>query len=164
MRGESRDGCRSWISVRDFGHNGRVEKYRVAGVESRDHLAFLVSELDEAENVRLASNLAAPVREFRARASKSDKKTSRETEEGGRIPRSQGGTRTIARLYRSPTLAARTVSFTAELCWASNSESKTNPNIESRLISGTSCLSEAADVDYHSSALSISIVGVKPEN
>jgi hypothetical protein len=48
-------------------YNGRIEKYQVAGFESRDHLAFLVSDLAENENLQLASRLAAPVREFLAR-------------------------------------------------------------------------------------------------
>lgn len=48
-------------------YNGRVERYQVAGFEARDHLAFLVSDLGEGENLQLASSLAAPVREFLAR-------------------------------------------------------------------------------------------------
>jgi Putative zinc-finger len=44
-----------------------VERYQVAGFESRDHLAFLVSNLGEGENLQFASSLAAPVREFLAR-------------------------------------------------------------------------------------------------
>jgi len=48
-------------------YNGLVESYQVAGFESRDYLAFLVSSLDEDENLQLASRLAAPVREFLAR-------------------------------------------------------------------------------------------------
>jgi Putative zinc-finger len=45
-------------------YNGRAESYQVAGFESRDHLAFLVSNLGEGENLQIASSLAAPVREF----------------------------------------------------------------------------------------------------
>jgi len=37
------------------------------GFETRDHLACLVSDLGEGENLQLASSLAAPVREFLAR-------------------------------------------------------------------------------------------------
>jgi anti-sigma factor (TIGR02949 family) len=48
-------------------YNGRVDRYQVAGFESRDHFAFLVSDLGEGENLQLASSLAAPVREFLAR-------------------------------------------------------------------------------------------------
>jgi RNA polymerase sigma-70 factor, ECF subfamily len=49
-------------------YNGLVDRYQVAGFESRDHLVFLVSDLGEGENLRLASSLAAPVREFLTRS------------------------------------------------------------------------------------------------
>jgi Putative zinc-finger len=48
-------------------YKSSVESYQVAGFESRDHLAFLVSNLGEGENLQIASSLAAPVREFLAR-------------------------------------------------------------------------------------------------
>jgi Putative zinc-finger len=48
-------------------YKGLVERYQVAGFESRDHLVFLVSDLSEGENLQLASSLAAPVGEFLTR-------------------------------------------------------------------------------------------------
>lgn len=44
-----------------------AERYEVAAFESGDHLAFVVSDLGREENLRLASSLAPPLREFLAR-------------------------------------------------------------------------------------------------
>lgn len=47
--------------------NAGMEKLQVAGFETRDYLAYIVSDLPEAENRALASKLATPVRDYLAR-------------------------------------------------------------------------------------------------
>ncbi|MGA2591778.1 MAG: zf-HC2 domain-containing protein [Bryobacteraceae bacterium] len=41
-----------------------VDRFEVVGFESRDYLAYVVSDLDAQQNLRLAANLAAAVREY----------------------------------------------------------------------------------------------------
>jgi mycothiol system anti-sigma-R factor len=48
---------RSGISL----HQAQLQRYEVAGFETRDHLAFVVSNLPKAANLELASNLAPGV-------------------------------------------------------------------------------------------------------
>ncbi|HET9530023.1 MAG TPA: zf-HC2 domain-containing protein [Blastocatellia bacterium] len=45
----------------------RLDGYEVAGFESRDHLAFVISDLSGEDNNRVASTLAAGVRDYLAR-------------------------------------------------------------------------------------------------
>jgi len=48
-------------------YNSRIQNYEVTGFETRDHLAFVVSNLPKEENVRIASNLAPGVCDFLAK-------------------------------------------------------------------------------------------------
>ena len=43
-----------------------VDRFQVVGFESRDYLAYVVSDLDAQQNLRLAANLAPAVREYLA--------------------------------------------------------------------------------------------------
>lgn len=45
-------------------YDSRVQNYEATGFESRDYLAFVVSNLSKEENLRIASNLAPGVRDF----------------------------------------------------------------------------------------------------
>lgn len=45
-------------------HEAVVKDFRIAGFETRDYLAFVVSNLDRNENLQLASRIAPAVREF----------------------------------------------------------------------------------------------------
>ncbi|HWP45317.1 MAG TPA: hypothetical protein VNO14_18890, partial [Blastocatellia bacterium] len=48
-------------------YRSSLEGYEVAGLETRDYLAFVVSDLAAGENLRVASTFAAGVRDFLAR-------------------------------------------------------------------------------------------------
>ena len=48
-------------------YESRIQDYEVTGFETRDYLAFVVSNLPKEENVRIASNLAPGVRDFLAK-------------------------------------------------------------------------------------------------
>lgn len=45
-------------------YESRIQNFEVTGFETRDYLAFVVSNLPKEENVRIASNLAPGVRDF----------------------------------------------------------------------------------------------------
>ena len=45
-------------------YESRIQNYEVTGFETRDYLAFVVSNLPKEDNVRIASNLAPGVRDF----------------------------------------------------------------------------------------------------
>ncbi|HXF40504.1 MAG TPA: zf-HC2 domain-containing protein [Blastocatellia bacterium] len=45
-------------------YDSRIQNYEVTGFETRDYLAFIVSNLPKEDNVRIASNLAPGVRDF----------------------------------------------------------------------------------------------------
>jgi anti-sigma factor (TIGR02949 family) len=45
-------------------HDSRIENYEVTGFETRDYLAFVISNLPKEENMRVASSLAPEVRDF----------------------------------------------------------------------------------------------------
>jgi anti-sigma factor (TIGR02949 family) len=45
-------------------YDSRINNFEVTGFETRDYLAFVVSNLPKEENVRIASNLAPGVRDF----------------------------------------------------------------------------------------------------
>jgi hypothetical protein len=48
-------------------HKSRIQNMEVAGFETRDYLAFVVSDLGEKENTLIASSLAPAVQEFLAK-------------------------------------------------------------------------------------------------
>lgn len=43
-------------------YRGSVQRFAIAGFETRDHLVYLVSDLDEQQNLNLTASLARPVR------------------------------------------------------------------------------------------------------
>lgn len=45
-------------------YQANLQKHEVAAFETRDHLAFIVSEMPPAENLEVAARLAMPVKEF----------------------------------------------------------------------------------------------------
>ena len=65
--GESfaKDGLRPLLSEPGLSvYEGSVQRFAIAGFESRDHLAYLVSDLCERQNLSLVADLAAPVWDF----------------------------------------------------------------------------------------------------
>ncbi|HSB10134.1 MAG TPA: zf-HC2 domain-containing protein [Blastocatellia bacterium] len=48
-------------------YQSKLREFEVAGFETRDHLVFVVSALADRDNLRIASSLAPPVRDFLAR-------------------------------------------------------------------------------------------------
>jgi anti-sigma factor (TIGR02949 family) len=48
-------------------YQSRLEEYEVAGFETRDHLAFVVSDLPAGDNLQIASTLAAGVLDYLSR-------------------------------------------------------------------------------------------------
>jgi hypothetical protein len=45
-------------------YRGSVQRFSVAGFESRNHLVYLVSDLNETQNLKMLASLAEPVRTF----------------------------------------------------------------------------------------------------
>lgn len=48
-------------------YQGHVQRFAIAGFESRDHLVYLVSDLSDHQNLAILASLAAPVRSFLSR-------------------------------------------------------------------------------------------------
>ncbi|MGB7624340.1 MAG: hypothetical protein WBN92_18495 [Terriglobia bacterium] len=61
-------GLRAAMNVSDVPlYKSRIQNMEVAGFETRDYLAFVVSDLREKENSQIASSLAPAVRDFLAK-------------------------------------------------------------------------------------------------
>ncbi len=59
------NGLRAAMNVSDVPlYKSRIQNMEVAGFETRDYLAFVVSDLREKENSQIASSLAPAVRDF----------------------------------------------------------------------------------------------------
>jgi hypothetical protein len=48
-------------------YRNRLKRVEVAGFETRDYLAFVVSDLDPETNLKMAANLAPSVRDYLAK-------------------------------------------------------------------------------------------------